>query len=125
MLESVEATIVLLGVLSLGVFVGFIFGWVLSTSANLNIKVATAIISAALAGGPVMFMEGLGHEKWMYPIGLLLGLAWIRAGFSARLQVQDENVKVRVFAWFDIAAVIGATLIIYLCATFVNEFSHA
>jgi hypothetical protein len=110
--------ITLLGVLSLGVFVGFILCLTLISSTNLTVKITASVISAALGGGPVVFMHGLTFEKWMYPIGLLLGLAWTRM-ISARNQSQGLGL-VRLYAWLDILAIAGATLVIFVCATFVK-----
>jgi hypothetical protein len=108
--ESI-ATIVLLGVLFLGMFVGFILGMTLFSSNSLTLKIASSVVSAALAGAPVAFMSGLTFERWMYPIGLVLGLAWVRM-FSIRTQKASRSSQTRLFAWLDMLAIIGATLVV-------------
>jgi hypothetical protein len=115
------ANITLLGVLSLGMFVGFILGWTLISSTSLTIKIAASAISAALAGAPVIFMSGLAFEKWMYPIGLVVGLAWTRIFQARSLESQPRVPRhVRFYAWFDIIAIAVATLVVILCAMFVK-----
>jgi len=118
MLES-TVNVTLLGVFCMGSFVGFVLGWILISTTNLSVKVGAAVISAALAGAPVLFMSGLAFERWMYPIGLVVGLAWTRI-FSARIHSGHRNRRVRMLAWLDFAAIAGATLVVLLCAGFVQ-----
>jgi hypothetical protein len=70
--------ITLLGVLFLGGFVGFILGLALSFSKKLTYKAVAAVLGAALGGAPLAFMGNLAYERWMYPVGLVLGLISIR-----------------------------------------------
>ncbi len=66
--------IVLLGVLLLGGFVGLLLGLVVQLPHHISMKLASAVIAAALGGAPVLFMSDLsGDERWMYPIGIVLG----------------------------------------------------
>jgi hypothetical protein len=118
MLET-PLNITLLGVFCMGGFVGFILGWILLSTTNLTVKVGAAVISAALAGAPVIFMDGLAFQRWMYPIGLVLGLAWTRI-FSARVHSNHRSRRARTLAWLDIAAIVGATLVVLVCAAFVT-----
>jgi hypothetical protein len=71
------------GVLVLGGFVGFLLGLGLFRSKNVTLKGVITIVGAALGGAPVLFMNGVGRDKWMYPIGLVIGLVWNRM-FEAR-----------------------------------------
>lgn len=72
----------LVGILFLGGFVGYLLCWSFQISKRQSVKSALAIIGGALGGAPIAFMQGLGSEKWAYPVGLVLGLVW--AGLRAR-----------------------------------------
>lgn len=88
--------ITLLGILFLGGFVGFIVSLALSFSKKLNYKAVAAVLGTALAGAPIAFMGELSHQRWMYPVGLVLGLLSVRI-ITARkdivyaLQAMDEK----------------------------------
>ena len=116
-LDQSAANIVLLGVLFLGMFVGFVLGMTLISSNNTTVKFAVAVVSAALAGAPIAFMSGLTFERWMYPIGLVLGLSWVRM-FSARNQ---KRGKANLFAWLDMIAIVGATLVMVAYTAFIKS----
>ena len=55
------------GVISFCIFVGFLLGLGLFRSKNLTLKGVITVVGAALGGGPMLFMKGIGPEKWMYP----------------------------------------------------------
>lgn len=59
------------GVLALGGFVGHLMRF-----ATLNLKPTTKVIvtllSAALGGAPILFLQDAGTARWFYPLGLLL-----------------------------------------------------
>lgn len=63
------------GILLLGIFVGSILGFGLA-------KAAITVLGSALGGGPILFVNGVGAEKWTYPVGLVLGLLVIRLWFA-------------------------------------------
>src|SRR4051812_36718268 len=115
--------IVLLGVLFLGGFVGLLLGLTLQLPKTPNLKFAMGIIGAALGGAPVLFMQGLEHQKWMYPIGLVVGLLWIRV-LGARSVVGKRPKKSERLAWYiawaDTLAVLVVTAIVVLSATFID-----
>lgn len=77
--------IIVSGSLSLGALVGALVGWFWST--NLDNAVAPKILAgavSALAGSSVLMMfsflaglKGPTHEYWFYPIGLLIGFAFV------------------------------------------------
>ena len=66
-----------LGVLALGLFVGSLIGFGL-LGKRASVKVIITAIGAALSGSPVLFMIKLDAERWVYPIGLALGLLMFR-----------------------------------------------
>jgi hypothetical protein len=67
-----------LGVLCLGGLVGFLLAWGLAASKP-TLKAIITVIGAGLGGAPVAFLAASGH-RWLYPIGLLVGFLWVRAG---------------------------------------------
>lgn len=65
------------GILLLGIFVGSILGFGLAKAGG-GLKAAITVLGSALGGGPILFVNGVGAEKWTYPVGLVLGLLVIR-----------------------------------------------
>lgn len=115
--------IVLLGVLFLGGFVGLLLGLTIRFAQNPTLKFVIGIIGAALGGAPVLFMGGLEHQKWTYPVGLVVGLLWIRV-LNARTIVATRPKKSErpawYLAWADTLAVLTVTTIIVVSAAFVD-----
>ena len=97
------------GVLALGVFIGFLLGFVLLQSKP-TVKAAITVIGGALGGTPIAFMKDVGAAKWFYPIGLLVGLFFVRvprAREAIGLKYDDPTPKNNVhgyFAWLDLFA---------------------
>jgi hypothetical protein len=118
----------MIGVLFLGGFVGLLLGLTLQIPKSQSLKTVVAIIGAALGATPVAFMQGLAYEKWMYPVGLVVGLLWIRV-ISARsllATMPEQSDRVAWYlAWADTAAVIIVTAVVVLSATFVHTQSSA
>lgn len=102
-----------IGVFNVGMLVGFILGYILIFSTSLAFRIVASVISSALGGALVVVMSNLTFEKWMYPLGLAVGLVWTRI-FSARLRRRYPSRRVRFCAWLDIIAVGGATLVMGL-----------
>lgn len=124
-----DIEITLLGVLFLGGFVGFVLALALSHSEKLSYKGVAAVLGAALGGAPLAFMGNLAYERWMYPIGLVLGLISIRVlGARADLYnyiktIQNRNLtlaqKVQVaFAAFDMVAIAFIIAVVIVCTVF-------
>lgn len=67
-----------LGVTCLGGLVGFLLAWGLVASKP-TLKAIITVIGAGMGGAPVAFLAATGH-RWLYPIGLLVGFLWVRAG---------------------------------------------
>ena len=96
-----------LGILALGLFVGALLALGLSKSGG-TLKAVITAIGAALGGGPILFIQGVGDAKWSYPVGLVLGLLWPRL-LTARLDIARgvrrggrENRVHALFAWIDL-----------------------
>lgn len=102
-----------IGILALGVFVGFLLGLGLVKSGT-TLKAAITVVGAALGGAPVIFMSD-AEGRWLYPLGLLVGLLWIRVA-NARTEIAEHSSrpsKKRAifgnFAWVDMTAVVLVT----------------
>jgi len=80
----------LIGVTSLGLFVGLLFGLGIAHSKP-TVKVVLTLLGAALGGAPVAFLANT-TSKWLYPVGLIVGLLLGR--FFARW-VDVSSVKLK------------------------------
>jgi hypothetical protein len=102
-----------LGVLCLGSFVGFLLGFGLMKS-NPSLRAALTVVGAALGGAPVAFLAGT-EQKWLYPVGLLTGLLWVRVAGARVSKVaapQPEHQSARdglLLAWLDIVVIVVIT----------------
>lgn len=102
------------GILALGGFVGWLLGLALSHS-KATLKAVITALGAALGGAPVAFMRGVS-DKWMYPVGLIVGLLWIRLG-SARSEIVESSgssrkvKRKRLFAWLDVIVILVVTVL--------------
>jgi hypothetical protein len=102
-----------LGAWALGIFVGWLLGYALLNSKP-GLKAALTVLGAALGGGPILFLSDAGDAKWIYPIGLLLGLLMVRIP-GARTAIANKysnpskhNQVHGWFAWTDILVISGA-----------------
>jgi len=109
-----------LGMLALGTFVGSVIATGIRKTQDWSDlqKVLTTLISAALAGGVFTFLEylggnALGKALFLYPVGLLLGLAWLSAE-TAVANVQGANGPARVAGWLHIVGLVVITLLAVL-----------
>lgn len=100
-----------LGILCLGIFVGFLLGFALAKSGG-GLKAAITVIGAALGSGPLLFMEGADNARWAYPVGLVLGLLVVTLGTQRKVLSGGRASKIRrFFAWADLIVIFGAILI--------------
>lgn len=67
---------IVLGVLCLGGFVGYLVGYTWVKDKKPTPKTVGATIAAALSGAPLAFLDGIGDERWFYPVGLVVGFIW-------------------------------------------------
>jgi hypothetical protein len=120
---NVALAIRLVGVLFLGLFIGGVLALSIRSSGtkgrgDINARKIRFIIAAALSGAPVLLMKGLDYEKWMYPIGLVIGLSLLRViaardVISAGRDDSERNRFAHIFAWIDmlgISLVLGAVI---------------
>src|SRR5262245_24883557 len=77
-LRKFQLTRTLIGIFFLGCFFGFLTSLAVDFASNANLKVISAFVCALLAGALVFFIPGLAVQKWMYPIGLVIGFLPIR-----------------------------------------------
>ena len=99
----------LLGVLAYGALCGYVLGVAWKKIKTPKIKTAATLIGAFSTGIPIAFVEGLGDEKLLYPIGLVVGFFW--SGVAEDLRVIARGRKqVGAAAWH--LAVVKSTLVL-------------
>ena len=119
-LEATQNVTTEFGVLCLGIFVGGILAFSLSKSDG-NLKTAIAIIGAALGGTPMLFIEDVGQAKWVYPVGLILGLLILRFWFARAVLVNRRSGRnQQVFAWGEVI-IISILTVLAMVFTFIPE----
>lgn len=107
-----------LGGWALGVFVGVLvgipllavvglLGTGLVVAARSQLRYVIVGVTAVLSGAPVIFL-GDTSAKWLYPVGLLGGLALLRI-YAARLAIAKSRARpgranrvMASFAWMDL-----------------------
>jgi len=86
-----------------------------------TIKTIVTVIGAAVSGAPAVFLQGLGSEKWFYPVGVVAGFFWSRFAASARA-VKSGPSGGKKIAWYfsiiEVAAISISTLVLLLVAAF-------
>jgi hypothetical protein len=111
-LQKFQITITVIGLFFLGCFFGFLTSLAVDFASNVNLKVISALSSAAAAGGLVFFIRGLAFEKWMYPIGLVIGFLSVRI-VRAR---HSESTSWAKLAWVDTILILIFTGVVIFCA---------
>jgi len=107
------------GIFFLGAFIGWLLVYVLFKIVKPNVKIATTIIGAALSGAPILFLGGVTN-KWMYPIGLVVGalfnhIAVARSAIYQKVANQDPQSRMAgYFAWFDLLCIFTVSLVVLL-----------
>ena len=112
-LQKFQITITVIGLFFLGCFFGFLTSLAVDLSSNVNLKIISALSCAALAGGLVLLMRGLAFEKWMYPIGLVVGFLSVRI---VRARNSESNYRAKL-AWVDTVLILIFTGVVIFCAT--------
>ena len=82
-------------------------------SSNVNLKIISTLICASLAGVLVFFVPGLALQKWMYPIGLVIGFLPIRI---VRAKNSESSYWVK-HLWVDTILILIFTSVVIFCAT--------
>lgn len=105
--------IVALGAFCVGGIVGAILGKFWAKASKPTLKTAIAVIGALFTGAPLAFVQDLGAEKWMYPVGVLTGFVWNYIGADLRRLGQGAH-KSGKSAWnlsaIKVTVVSAATL---------------
>ncbi|CAK8718621.1 hypothetical protein LDFHOB_08015 [Candidatus Electronema aureum] len=99
-----------LGILFLGLFTGGLLGLGLSNT-KANLRAVITAIGAGLGSGPLLFIKSSGNAIWSYPIGLVMGMLWLRLLY-ARDECSDNRRRLsyRIWAWIDIFVIISVTI---------------
>lgn len=109
-----------LGLLALGVFVGTLLCIAVRKTTDWSdaVKVAVAIIGAALSGTVLIFIEDKmgvtsGDAIFMYPVGLAWSLLWLYAD-QAIENVRSDNGNQRIVGWLHVGAMALGTVLMLL-----------
>jgi hypothetical protein len=112
-LQKFQLSITLIGIFFLGCFFGFLTSLAVDFASNVNLKVISALICALLAGALVFFIPGLAVQKWMYPIGLVIGFLPVRI---VRAKNSEPSYWVK-HVWLDTILVLIFSSLVIFCAT--------
>jgi hypothetical protein len=92
---------------------GFLISLAVDFSSTVNLKVSSAFICALLAGALVFFISGLAVQKWMYPIGLVIGFLPVRI---VRAKNSESSYWVK-HVWVDTILILIFISVVIFCAT--------
>lgn len=67
-----------IGDISLGLFVGLMVARALFKVKSVGLKLVAGLLGSALGGAPVAFLSSESPPRFLYPVGLLLGLLSLR-----------------------------------------------
>jgi hypothetical protein len=114
-LQKFQLSITLIGIFFLGCFFGFLTSLAVDFSSNVNLKlkIISALICASLAGALVFFVPGLAVQKWMYPIGLVIGFLPARI---VRARNSESSYWMK-HARVDTILILIFTSVVIFCAT--------
>jgi hypothetical protein len=112
-LQKFQLSITLIGIFFLGCFFGFLTSLAVDFSSNVNLKVISAFVCALLAGALVFFIPGLAVQKWMYPIGLVIGFLPVRI---VRAKNSESSYWVK-HVWLDTILILIFSSLVIFCAT--------
>jgi hypothetical protein len=107
-----------LGVLATGIFVGVVLSQLLF-NLKPNVKSALTLLGAALGGVPIAFL-GDASSTWAYPVGLLIGLFYIRIYSARSALVNPSDSMTSFFAWIDLIVIAAVALLAFVYAGFVE-----
>jgi len=111
-----------------GLFVGLVVGTALGAGLATSrpaLKLTLTAIGAA-AGGASAIVPSDSPARWMYPIGLLLGIMWLRVPDARRILAAYHSRPAKgraidaAFASLDLFVIALATIVAVLYATFVK-----
>ena len=111
-LQKFQITITLIGNFFLGCFFGFLTSLAVEFSSNVYLKVTSALVCALLAGVLVFFVPGSAVQKWMYPIGLVIGFLPVRI---VRAKNSESSYRVK-HVWVDTILILIFTSVVIFCA---------
>ena len=112
-LQKFQITIKVIGLLFLGCFFGFLTSLAVNFSSSVNLKVISASICGLLTGALVFLVPGSAVQKWMYPIGLVIGFLSVRI-----VGVRNSESTYRAkLGWVDTILILIFTTMVIFCAT--------
>ena len=116
-LQKFQITITVIGLFFLGCFFGFLTSLAVNFSSNVNLKVISASICGLLTGALVFLVPGSAVQKWMYPIGLVIGFLSVRI---ARVRNSESSYSAKR-AWADTILILIFTAVVISCATLASS----
>jgi hypothetical protein len=112
-LQKFQITITVIGLFFLGCFFGFLASLAVNFSSNVNLKVINASICGLLTGALVFLVPGSAVQKWMYPIGLVIGFLSVRI-----VAVRNSECSYWVkHVWVETILTLIFTSVVIFCAT--------
>lgn len=101
----------MLGALFLGGVVGYFIGFAWRRTKNVSLKSAVFVIGSVLTGAPILFMEGAGEEKWMYPVGIAAGVLWSRFSSLYSVLARGSRDRGARASWYMALAATASLLV--------------
>jgi hypothetical protein len=111
-LQKFQIAITVIGLFFLGCFFGFLASLAVNFSSNVNLKVISASICGLLTGALVFLVPGSAVQKWMYPIGLVIGFLSVTI-VGVRNSESSYSAK---HAWVDTILILIFTSVVIFCA---------
>ena len=93
------------GIFCLGLIVGLIAGLVLFKAKSVGLKFAAGVVSLMLSGLPIAFLPGGSWLRFVYPIGLLMGVLSLRL-INSRVDLPPDPGTRRTMAIIDSIAIV-------------------
>ena len=102
-----------IGILCLGILVGLIAALVLFRAGSVGVKLAAAVLDLMLTGAPIAFLPAGSWVRFVYPIGLLLGVLGSRLIF-ARKEMGGDAAMRRTMAIIDNIGIIVILIVVFV-----------
>ena len=101
------------GILCLGILVGLIAALALFRARSVGLKIASGVLGLMLTGAPISFLPSGAWLRFVYPIGLLLGVLALRL-IRSRLEFATDRETRRRFALIDTVAIVVIMIVAFV-----------
>lgn len=106
-----------MGIMSLGMFIGVLVSLVVFTQKTINLKLVTGVIGLVLSGVPTVFLPLGSAVRFVYPIGLLLGVLGARLILGRRDLPKTDNIRHALYLVDSVVIVVVIVVVMYAVAT--------